>query len=108
MLDPKIAKLMQGLSEKEQIMFLSEYNSNRKNPTLGIILCITLGFVGVHKFYLGSVLDGMSVLFFSVITAFILGIIFSIWDVFFIAGKIKKKNYETAQKIKDNIIMLRS
>ena len=47
------------LTEKQLTILDSEMQKHRKNPVVAYLLCIFLGSLGVHQFYLGNVKRGL-------------------------------------------------
>jgi len=54
-----IPKLKAGLSERELFILKSEFEKHRKSAALTYALWFLLGFVGLHKFYLGKIKMGI-------------------------------------------------
>ena len=46
---------IKDLTDQERLMFHAEFNSSQKSPTTGLLLCLFLGGVGAHRFYLNQV-----------------------------------------------------
>ena len=55
------------LSEKQLVILESELKKRRKNLPLAYVLLIFLGFLGVHKFYLGKAKQGVLYVLLSVV-----------------------------------------
>lgn len=55
------------LSEKQLVILESELKKKRKSMPLAYILLIFLGFLGVHKFYLGKTKQGVLYVLLSVV-----------------------------------------
>ena len=56
--------LMQGMSEHQRLVFLSQYNAIRKDVVTGVLLAVLLGHFGIHRFYMGEIGWGILYLFF--------------------------------------------
>jgi len=70
------------LTEKQLTILDSEMQKCRKNPGVAYLLCIFLGSLGVHQFYLGNVKRGLLYLIMGILgwmsmfaggTSFLLG-----------------------------------
>jgi len=70
------------LTEKQLTILDSEMQKRRKNPVVAYLLCIFLGSLGVHQFYLGNVKRGLLYLIMGILgwmsmfaggTSFLLG-----------------------------------
>jgi TM2 domain-containing membrane protein YozV len=54
-------QVLSTIPKDSQMMFLMQYNSQKKNPTVAVILALFLGGIGAHKFYLGQA--GLGILY---------------------------------------------
>ena len=61
-MDPHITFLMKDMTNDEKMLFLTEYSSERKDVTIGVILALFLGGFGAHKFYFGQIALGLLLL----------------------------------------------
>lgn len=59
-----------------------------RDPMVGLLLCLFVGFFGVHRFYIKD--TGMGVL--ELLTGGLCGIL-TLIDLFTIMGKVRKANY---------------
>lgn len=66
----------QNLSEKEHAILDREYNVLKKDISVSYVLLIILGFLGIHKFYLGKI--GMGILYFVSLGFLFLGLIYDL------------------------------
>jgi len=64
------------LTEKEHAILDREFNILRKDITVSYVLLVVIGFLGIHKFYLGKI--GMGILYFCTLGFFFLGIIYDL------------------------------
>lgn len=84
----KIAPIVEILysvpDDKETMLFNSQY----KNPTISLVLSLTMGYLGIDRFYVGDVWIGL----FKLLTLGCGGI-FTIFDWFFIGKRTRAKNY---------------
>jgi hypothetical protein len=55
MVQPTEFTLMQNMSDQQKMMFLSQYNNVKKDSTVAVLLCLFLGGLGAHRFYMGQV-----------------------------------------------------
>jgi TM2 domain-containing membrane protein YozV len=89
MIQPTEFTLMQNMSEQQKMMFLSQYNSIKKDSTVAVLLCFFLGGFGAHRFYMGQV--GLGVLYavfvWTLIPAFI-----ALVECFLMAGRVRVYN----------------
>ncbi len=90
----ELATMQQGLTDQQKMLFLSQYNSSKKDRTIALILSILLGTLGIDRFYVGSI--GMGIL--KLLTAGLFGILWII-DWFFIMGKADDYNRKKAREI---------
>lgn len=96
--------LTKDFSPQEKIMFMSEYNANKKSVTTGVLLALFLGGLGVHKFWLGSA--GMGVLYLLFCWTFIPSIV-AIIDACLMGNSVKKYNGKVANDAYQKIMMMR-
>ena len=88
--------ILQGLTDQQRLHFQTEYNAARKDTTMGFLLVIFLGGIGVQYFYLDKNGAGiLCLLFFWTFIPTLLAII----DLFLISGKVKRYNAAKAQEI---------
>ncbi len=83
-----------GMTDQQKMMFMSQYNSEKKDRSTGLILSILLGSIGVDRFYLGD--TGMGML--KLLTLGLCGIM-TIIDWFSIMGRVDDYNRRKAQEI---------
>lgn len=94
----------QSYSGDEEIVLLSRmndmqraiYNSRRKDPTVALLLCLFLGGVGAHHFYLGKTTLGVVYLIFF--WTFIPALIAFV-ELFFVMRQTRRHNVQLAQEI---------
>ena len=80
------------MSEGQRMVYLAE----KKDATVALLLCLFLGGLGAHKFYLGKV--GLGVLYILFCWTFI-PIIVSFVELFLISGQVRTYNRELALRI---------
>ena len=90
----ELANMQQGLTDQQKMLFMSQYNSDKKDRTLALILSILLGTLGIDRFYIGDM--GIGIL--KLLTAGVCGILYII-DWFMIMGKADEYNRKKAREI---------
>ena len=93
---PSTETEVNSLDQQSQSSFYARYNTERKDKTVGILLCLFTGGLGGHEFYLGNI--GVGVIYLVFCWTFIPAIIAFI-QLFTIQPRIIKMNDEIAQKI---------
>ncbi|MFZ9895087.1 MAG: TM2 domain-containing protein [Burkholderiaceae bacterium] len=88
------------LSSDKQVVFWSQYNSQKKSPGTALALCFFLGGLGVHEFYLGKV--GWGIIFALFCWTFIPALI-ALIQCFGISGRVDRMNNENARRILLNL-----
>ncbi len=89
-----IAQNSRGMYEQKKLVFITEYNGSKKSDTINFLLVFFLGFLGIHKFYLGNA--GMGVLYFLTFGIFGFG---SLYDLFTYKAAVFHHNKDLASKI---------
>jgi len=87
-----------SLSESERLNFDMGIAGVEKSPTVALILSLTLGTLGVDRFYLGQIGLGLT----KLVTLGCLGI-WTIIDWFLIMSSTRSKNIQLAHKLQKNI-----
>ena len=100
MFQPTEFILMQGMSDQQKMMFLSQYNKIKKNSTVAVLLCLFLGGFGAHRFYMGQV--GLGVLYAVFVWTFIPAFIAFI-ECFLMTGRVRTYNEAQAQLLAGQI-----
>ena len=98
---PELA-MMQGMSEQQRGLFLTQYNAVKKDVVVGVLLSVLLGHFGIHKFYMGETGWGIVYLLFcwtGIPT--ILGFI----EAFFMPNRVREYNYAQASIIASHVRM---
>lgn len=90
----ELARLQYGMSDMERMMFISQYNSAKKDRTVALIISVLIGYMGVDRFYVGDI--GVGVL--KLITFGLCGIWWLI-DLFLIMGRTDEYNRSKAHEI---------
>src|SRR5581483_10947012 len=88
--------VLNGMTDTQRLLFMSEFNQRRKEPSTGILLALFLGGVGAHRFYLGQV--GLGVLYLLFCWTFI-PVFISFIEAFLMTGRISRYNERVATDI---------
>jgi TM2 domain-containing membrane protein YozV len=90
----ELLAMQNGLTDQQKLIFMSQYNSERKDRTTGLILAVLIGKFGVDRFYLNDI--GLGVL-----KAITLGgcLIWWIVDWFTVQGRVDEYNRQKAREI---------
>lgn len=91
---------MQGLTEQQRLIFMQQMNSQRKDPTTGLLLALFLGGLGAHRFYMGDV--GLGILYFVFVWTFIPAIV-ALVECFMMKDRVQRYNDAKAQEIAYNV-----
>lgn len=94
----EIAMIQQGMTDQQKMMFMSQYNSDKKDRTTALILSLILGTLGVDRFFLGD--TGMGIL--KLCTFGLCGVM-TVIDWFLIMGKADEYNRQKMQEIATTI-----
>jgi len=90
--------MTKGLPDQQKMLFMSQYDSVKKDPNMILVLSVLLGYFGVDRFILGDMGMGLLKLF----TAGLCGILWLI-DIFTIRGKVNEYNRKQANNILQGI-----
>lgn len=96
--------IQRDLDPSERLIFQTQMASRRKSPTTALMLCLFLGGLGAHKFYMGKILTG--VLFIVFVWTFI-PLIISVFNLFTIRGAVRRYNDRQAMEVVAQIKALR-
>ena len=95
----EMAAYQEGMTDQQKMLFLSQYNGEKKDRTIALVLSIVAGPLGVDRFYVGDI--GMGIL--KLLTGGLCGVLFII-DWFLIMGCAddynRAKAYEIAMTIR--------
>ncbi len=103
-LDGEILIMIKDLSKDEKIYFQSQYNNQKKDLGLAVVLALFLGGIGVHKYYFGQI--GIGIVYLIFCWSFIPSVIGFI-EAIMMNGTVYKYNSQLARSIKENLIMVR-
>ena len=92
--------LIKKLNRNEAFAFYNEFNLRRRQPSVGISLALLLGWIGVHRFWLGDKKGGITflVFFWTLLPGF-----FSIFDALCMVELCRQYNNKLAKKLFDGI-----
>ena len=93
--------MLRKLPPEKQLLFLMQYSSVKKNPTIAVLLALFLGGLGLHKFYMGKI--GLGILFLIFCWTSIPSII-AFFEAFVISGQVAKYNQVKAREISSMLI----
>ncbi len=96
--------LMKDLTSEERLLFQTEMAARQKNPTTGLLLCLFLGGVGAHRFYLGE--TGLGVLYLCLCWTLVPALV-SLVEDFMIMRRVRDYNHRTALEIASKIRAMR-
>lgn len=113
------ALAMRDLTEEERTLFLAELGGSRKDTTVAVLLCLFLGGLGAHRFYLGQSALGIlyiccfipywllsMLLFFGI--PLIIPFFVLVAEAFLLGGRVRNYNERTAQQIASRLKALRT
>jgi TM2 domain-containing membrane protein YozV len=90
----ELLAMQQGLTDQQKLIFMSQYNSERKDRTTGLILAVLIGKFGVDRFYLNDI--GLGILKFITLGGCL---IWWVVDWFTVQGRVDEYNRRKAQEI---------
>lgn len=99
MTDPLL--YMQGLTDSQRMLFLSEFNARRKDGTTGLLLALFLGGFGAHRFYLGQTGLGIIYLLFCFVSWMV-----ALVEVFLMKGRVERYNADVAMEVAAKVKVL--
>lgn len=94
----ELAQFQEGMTDQQKMMFMSQYNSDKKDRTITLVLSLLLGYLGIDRFYVGDI--GLGIL--KLLTGGVCGIM-AIIDWFIIMGRADDVNRQKAQEIAASI-----
>ena len=92
--------LMRNMSESQRVLFQTQLNGRRKDPTTGVLLAVFLGGLGVHHFYMGNIFVGVLYLLFC--WTFIPAIV-ALLEAFTMPSRVRAYNDRVAGELARNI-----
>lgn len=90
----ELLAMQQGLTDQQKLIFMSQYNSEKKDRTTGLILAVLIGKFGVDRFYLNDI--GMGILKFVTLGGCL---IWWVVDWFTVQGRVDEYNRRKALEI---------
>jgi TM2 domain-containing membrane protein YozV len=94
----ELQMMTKGMADQQKMLFMSQYDSVKKDPNMILILSVLFGYLGVDRFMLGDM--GMGIL--KLLTGGCCGILWLI-DIFTIRGKVNDYNRKQANEILQGI-----
>ncbi len=90
----ELLAMQQGLTDQQKMIFMSQYQSEKKDRTTGLILAVLIGKFGIDRFYTGEI--GLGIL--KMVT---LGgcLIWWVVDWFTVQNRVDEYNRRKAQEI---------
>mgnify|MGYP002883516403 FL=1 len=99
-MEPQITFLMKDMTNDEKMLFLTEYSSEKKDVTIGVVLALFLGGFGAHKFYFGQI--GLGIIYFLFCWTFIPSLI-GLVEACLMGGTTRAFNNQIARRAYENI-----
>lgn len=96
------AMLVQNLNDQQKMLFMTQFNSDKKDPGMMLLISVLLGTLGVDRFMLGD--TGMGLL--KLCTGGLCGVLWFI-DIFTTKGRTSDFNRAKAQEIMMTINLTR-
>jgi len=87
---------MEKLTPQQKLYFQQEYDKVVRDPSTALVLCLLLGGIGAHRFYLRQMGMGVAYLLFS--WTFI-PVVVSLFECFGIRKRTTEYNQQSAQEI---------
>lgn len=91
---------LQELNDKQRMIFQEEYESERKDGTVGVLLALFLGGLGAHRFYMGDV--GLGILYVIFVWTFIPALIAFV-EAFLMPKRVRAYNKKKARQIAEQV-----
>ena len=96
--------LMKDLNDQERLMFQNELNARRKDVTVGVVLCLFLGGLGAHRFYMGQF--GLGAAYAIFVWTFVPTAV-ALVECFLMPGRVRAHNAAVATEIAGKLKALR-
>jgi len=82
-----------GASLSNDIRALILFEANKKHELVALSLCLVLGLLGAHNFYLGRTGVAIAQLILTMtVVGFLVTIVWVIVDIFLVAGWVRERN----------------
>jgi len=94
--ETNIAQMVNSLPTDKRTPFILQINSEKKDPTVALLLALFLGGIGAHKFYLGK--TGAGILYLLFCWTFVPALI-ALFEAFTISKTVAQYNDAKAQEI---------
>lgn len=95
-----ITPLMKDMTDNQRLMFLNEYNNQRKKTSTCYIFLIFLGGLGGHHYYMGNIIVG---LLYTVFVWTGIPLILAFIELFLAWMYVENHNKKVAYKIEEQI-----
>lgn len=106
----ELEKLKLQLTNEEKILLNSELELKRKKPLIAYLLCIFLGGIGGHRYYMGKTPTAITMTVLPLISFGYLALITGLWsfiDLFLIGSWIREADNHLGLDIARKIIASR-
>jgi TM2 domain-containing membrane protein YozV len=94
---------IQGLNDQQRAVYLGQYNANKKDGTVAVLLALFLGGVGAHRFYMGEV--GLGILYAVFFWTLIPGLIAFV-EIFLMSGRVSRYNLSLAETLAGQVRLM--
>jgi TM2 domain-containing membrane protein YozV len=95
-----LEKYQLGLTKEQKLYLQSEYDKQAKSPTTALVLCLFLGGLGAHRFYLRQ--NGLGVAYVLFCWSFI-PLVVSLIECFVIQSRTKEYNEKVEKDVLKNM-----
>ncbi len=92
----ELQQLVTSIPDNNQMMFLMQYNVQKRNPVVAVVLALFLGGIGAHKFYLGQ--TGMGILYLVFCWTYIPAIV-AFFEAFTLTRTVHHRNRNMAREL---------
>ena len=103
-MDLRIVELQRQLPANESNTFAYKFERRKKSVTTAVVITFFLGGFGIHRFWFNEI--GIGFLYLLFCWTFIPSIV-ALIELFFMKKKVDDYNYELAQEILKEIVVLR-
>ncbi|MGG4448234.1 NINE protein [Brevibacillus porteri] len=93
--------IQKNMTMDQKLIFQSEYGKVQKNSTTAILLCLFLGGLGAHQYYMNRV--GLGIVYTLFCWTYI-PLIISIVELFLLSGRVRRHNENKAKEIAGKIL----
>jgi TM2 domain-containing membrane protein YozV len=100
---PDELELQKPMSSEQRMLFQSEMDKHRKSPITAFVLCLFLGGLGFHYYYLRRIPPGVLSTLFSWT---LIPLVVAIFNLFTIRRRVEYQNYLAARGVADRVLGL--